>query len=406
MKHIFILGLTTAILGSCNDKKQLESTTNEIVRDTAKAETSYKPAFEEQTRAPFVKTQTPIAVDVITENLGLAWAVSNLDDNKLIITGKESGEMFIVDIANPSIPKKITGFPKVNVTSQGGLLDVIADPDYKTNRTIYWSYSEPINDDKMSDHTAIAKGTLSADETKIENVQVIYRTFPDSNSGLHYGSRFAFDKDGYLYVSIGERSSKETRPLAQDLSTPLGKILRLTKDGKPAPGNPFANTPNALPEIYSVGHRSPQSLVFDEKGQLWEIEHGPRGGDEVNLIEAGKNYGWPTITYGIEYSEETIGDGSTQKEGLEQPVYYWDPVIAPSGSEIYTGNIEEWKGNLFVGGLRTQLLGRLIIKDNKIVGEEHLLKDQNDRIRDMVTGNDGNLYVVGDKGNLYKISKK
>ena len=406
MKRIFVLGITLSALMSCNDKKENTEVTNEVERETAEAATNYKPAFEGQTRAPFVKTETPYTVDVLTENLGMAWAVTNLEDNKLIVTSKENGEMFIVDLANPSAPKKVTGFPKVNVTSQGGLLDVIADPNYKTNRTIYFSYSEPVNDDKMSDHTAIAKGTISADETKIENVQVIYRTFPNNNSGLHYGTRFAFDKDGYLYFSIGERSSIETRPLAQDLSTPLGKILRITTDGKPAPGNPFANTPNALPEIYSLGHRSPQSLVFDEKGQLWEIEHGPQGGDEVNLIVAGKNYGWPTITYGIEYSDETIGEGITQKEGLEQPVYYWDPVIAPSGAEIYTGTIEEWKGNLFVGGLKTQLLGRLIIKDNKVVGEEHLLKDQNDRIRDMVTGKDGNLYVVGDAGKLYRIAKK
>ena len=406
MKNVYILGLTAMVLASCGEKKAAETAAETVNKETSPAETSYKPAFEGQTRAEFVTTQTPYEVSVITENLGLAWAVINLPGNKLLTTDKNEGVMHIIDLNNPGKSKVVTGLPKVNVTSQGGLLDVVLDPDFETNRTIYWSFSESLNDEKMNDHTAIAKGTLSADETKVENIQIIYKTFPASNSGLHYGNRLIFDKDGYLFACFGERSSIETRPLAQDLSTPLGKIVRLTKDGKAAPENPFANTPNALPEIYSLGHRSPQSLSFNEQGQLWEIEHGPRGGDELNLIEPGKNYGWPTITYGIEYSEETIGQGITQKEGLEQPVYYWDPVIAPSGSEFYTGNIEEWKGNLFVGGLKTQLLGRLIIKDNKVVGEEHLLKDQNDRIRDMVTGTDGNLYVVGDSGKLYKIAKK
>ncbi|UYW01575.1 PQQ-dependent sugar dehydrogenase [Flavobacterium agricola] len=397
MKKTILLASALVFLISCKN----ESTEQKVIENT-----HYQPAFPGQTRAEIVTTQTPYAVDIITKNLGLAWAVTNLPNNKLLITNKEKAEMFVVDLANPDNPKKVTGFPEINLTTQGGMLDVIADPDFENNRIIYWTYAEPLHDEENNDRTAVAKGKLAVDESQVENVEVIYRTFPVSNSGLHYGNRLAFDKDGYLFVSFGERSNADMRKFSQDLSSPLGKVLRLTKDGKAAPGNPFANTPNALPEIYSLGHRNPQSLAFDAKGQLWEIEHGPQGGDELNLIKPGTNYGWPIITYGVEYSDEIIGDAITQQEGLEQPVYYWDPVIAPSGAEFYNGNIEEWQGNLFVGGLKTQLLGRLIIKDNKVVGEEHLLKDQNDRIRDMVTGADGNLYVVGDQGKLYRISKK
>ena len=407
MKNAVLLGLTAGLLASCQDKNQHAAANTENTDNDVQIENMhYQPAHSGQTRAEMATTQTPFTVDIITENLGVTWAVTNLPNNKLLLTNKENAAMHVIDLSNPSKPKKVTGFPEVNNTSQGGMLDVIADPDFANNRTIYWTYAEPLHDADQNDRTAVAKGTLSADESKVENVQVIYRTFPSSNSGLHYGNRLAFDANGYLYVSFGERSNADMRKYSQDLTSPLGKVLRLTKDGKAAPGNPFENNPEALPEIYSLGHRNPQSLAFDAQGQLWEIEHGPKGGDELNLIEPGKNYGWPIVTYGVEYYDETIGDGITKKEGLQQPVYYWDPVIAPSGAEFYSGNIDEWKGNLFVGGLKTQLLGRLIIKDNKVVAEEHLLKDQNDRIRDMVTGTDGNLYVVGDKGNLYRIAKK
>jgi len=411
MKKIALLSLSAALFMACNEKVKTntdsssETTTDTESKENSPANTTYKPAFEGQTRVDYVKTNTAYKVEVINETIGFPWAVVNLPNDKLLITEKK-GTMTIVDLKNPSVAKTITGLPKVNQIDQGGLLDVILDPDFKNNRTIYWTFSDPVNDGSKNDHTSIGKGKLTEDETKIENVEIIYKTFPSHDSGKHYGSRLAFDKAGNLYAAFGERSDKEMRKYAQDLKSPLGKIIRITTDGKAAAGNPFAANKEALPEIYSLGHRSPQSLIFDDKGQLWEIEHGPRGGDELNLVQPGKNYGWPTITYGIEYTGEKIGDGITQKEGLEQPVYYWDPVIAPSGFEFYTGNIEEWKGNLFVGGMGKQVLVRLILKDNKVVGEEHIMVDQKDRIRDIVTGTDGNLYTVGDKGKLYKISKK
>lgn len=411
MKKTILLSLFGVLLLACNDKTKTTNATETnnaaepTNKETLAANTQYKPAFEGQTRVNYVATKAEYHVEVISENIDLPWAIVNLPENKLLITNKK-GTMTVVDLNTPSVHKTVTGLPKVNHADQGGLLDVILDPNFKENRMIYWSFSNPLNDGTTNDNTSIAKGKLSADETKVENVSIIYQTFPAHNSGKHYGNRLAFDKEGYLYAAFGERSDKEMRKYSQDLKSPLGKIIRITTDGKPAPGNPFATNKDALPEIYSLGHRSPQSLIFDDKGQLWEIEHGPMGGDELNLVQPGKNYGWPTITYGNEYSEAKVGEGITQKDGLEQPVYYWDPVIAPSGMEFYTGNMEEWKGNLFVGGMVKQALVRLILKDNKVVGEEHIMLDQKDRIRDMVTGTDGNLYVVGDNGKLYRISKK
>ena len=302
------------------------------------------------------------------------------------------------------IAKKITGFPKVEDAGQGGLLDVALDPDFAQNKTIYWSFSEKQGKGNL---TSVAKGQLSADETTIQNPTVIFRATPALDSKLHFGSRLIFDKDGNLSVSAGERSILEGRKQAQWLNAGLGKVFKITKEGKPAPGNPFIGQKDAMPEIYAYGMRNPQSLDINPvTGQLWEAEFGPRGGDEVNIIEAGKNYGWPIITYGIEYSGSKIGDSIQQKEGLEQPVYYWDPVISPGGMVFYTGNgIPEWKNNLFIGGLSSMHIVRLVIENNKVVGEERLLEDKKERFRDVAQSNDV-LYAVTDGGSLYKISKQ
>ena len=225
---------------------------------------------------------------------------------------------------------------------------------------------------------------------------------------MHYGGRILFDKTGNLVISTGERSDKVTRPQAQDLKSALGKIIRITKDGQPASGNPFLNNSSARPELYSYGHRNVQGLAFHPvTGDLWETEFGPRGGDELNRIEAGKNYGWPTITYGIEYGGEKIGDAIQQKEGMEQPVYYWDPVISPSGITFYSSDsIPEWKNNLFIGGLSSTHIARLVIENNKVVGEERLLSEEGERFRDITQGKDGALYAITEGGRLYRISKK
>lgn len=369
--------------------------------ETNKPNTNYKPAFEGQTRIGAVKTTTPFEFSVITENLGKPWGIINLPDGRFLITEK-SGFMNLVS-ADGKKTSKITGLPQVDASGQGGLLDVALDPDFQTNRVIFWSYSEPFGKGNL---TSVAKGKLSQDETKIENPQVIFRATPDYKGTLHYGSRLAFDKDGNLFVSTGERSDKETRVYAIKPDNYLGKIIKITKDGKPAPGNPFIGKEGYKPEIYTYGHRNPQGLALDEKGQLWETEFGPRGGDEINLIQAGKNYGWGDVTYGLEYSGDQISGGTTQKEGTEQPVYYWDPSISPSGITFYTGTIDEWKNNLFIGNLSGQHIARIVIKNNKVVGEERLLEKENQRFRDVLNGNDGNLYAITDSGKLYKISKK
>nr|WP_314494806.1 PQQ-dependent sugar dehydrogenase [uncultured Chryseobacterium sp.] len=366
-----------------------------------KANTSYKPAFEGQTRIAPVKTATPYNVEVLNKDLGKPWGIINLPDGRFLITEK-SGFINVVSTDGKQV-SKIEGFPKVDDKGQGGMLDVALDPDFKTNNMIYFVFSEPFGEGNL---TSVAKGKLSADLKNISEVKVIFRATPSYDGDKHYGSRLQFDKDGNLFVSTGERSDKETRVYAQKTDNYLGKILKITKDGKPAPGNPFIGKDGYKPEIYAFGIRSPQGLALDENGQLWDIEMGPRGGDEINLIQPGKNYGWGDVTYGIEYSGEKINNGTTQKEGTEQPVYYWDPVVSPSGVTFYTGNIAEWKNNLFIACLSGKHINRIVFKDNKVVGEERLLLDQNERFRDVLNGTDGNLYGITDSGKLYRISKK
>jgi glucose/arabinose dehydrogenase len=281
---------------------------------------------------------------------------------------------------------------------------VALDPAYASNKMIYWSYSERQSGGNLM---AVAKGKLNEAGSTVDNAVVIFRATPALGSTLHFGSRLVFDKDGNLFVSTGERSILEGRKQAQWMNSGLGKIFKITKDGNPAPGNPFLNQPNTMPEIYAYGIRNAQSLdLHPVTGELWEAEFGPRGGDEVNIIKAGKNYGWPTITYGIEYGGGKVGDGIQQKDGMEQPVYYWDPVLSPSGMVFYRGKtIPEWENNLFIGGLNSNHIARLVIRNNKVVGEERILANLGERFRD-VAYHDGMLYAVTDGGSLYRISKK
>jgi glucose/arabinose dehydrogenase len=370
--------------------------------ETQDANSDYKPAFAGQTRIAGAKTTTPYKVEKIAENLGNPWAVAPMPDGRLLLTIK-SGIMQIL-AANGSLAKKITGLPAVEDNGQGGLLDVALDPGFTNNKTIYWSYSEKYGAGNL---TAVAKGQLNEAAGTIDNIVVIFRATPALNSSAHFGSRLIFDKDGNLFVSSGERSIPEGRAQAQKLEAGLGKIFKITPEGKPAPGNPFINQAGTMPEIYAYGVRNPQGLdIHPATGELWEAEFGPRGGDEINIIRAGKDYGWPTITYGLEYSGEKVGAGIQQKAGMEQPIYYWDPVLSPSGISFYKGNaIPEWENNLFIGGLSSTHICRLVIKDNKVVGEERLLADKKERFRDIAYDN-GMLYAVTDAGNLYRISKK
>ena len=370
--------------------------------ETKAPNTDYKPAFAGQTRITAVTTTTPYQVKILSEGLKRPWGITTLPDGRLLITEKE-GNMRIAS-QDGTLSEPITGLPKVNSASQGGLLGVTIDPDFTNNRMVYWAFSEREPDGNL---TAVAKGRLADDEKTIQNVKVIYRATPASNSAAHYGGRILFDKTGNIIFSTGERSNLETRPQAQYLNSSLGKIIRITTDGKAAPGNPFVNQGDARPEIYSYGHRNVQGLAFNPvTGDLWESEFGPRGGDEINLIRRGKNYGWPIITYSLEYNGNKIGDGIQQKEGMEQPVYYWDPVISPSGITFCSSDaIPEWKNNLFVCSLSATHIDRLVINDNKVVGEERLLAGESQRFRDITQGKDGALYAVTDQGRLYRIGK-
>lgn len=368
--------------------------------ETKDPNTDYKPAFEGQTRIGGIKTSTPYETRVLAEGLDRPWGITSLPDGRFLIT--EKGGTMRIAATDGTLSEPITGLPKVNDGGQGGLLGLTVDPSFHENRLVYWTFSEAQQGGNL---TAVAKGRLADDEKTIENARVIYRATPAHGSTLHYGSRILFDQTGNIIFSTGERSDRETRPQAQDLNSSLGKVIRITPEGQPAPGNPFEGNANARPEIYSYGHRNVQGLAFHpETGDLWEAEFGPRGGDEINRIEPGKNYGWPTITYGLEYSGAKIGDAIQQKEGMEQPVYYYDPVISPSGITFYRGRaIPEWENNLFVTALSGMHIARLRIENNKVTGEERLLVGESQRFRDIVQGKDGALYAVTDQGRLYRI---
>jgi glucose/arabinose dehydrogenase len=372
--------------------------------ETNSPNSNFQPAFEGQTRIGSVTTETPFEATVISSDLTAPWGITNLPDGRLLITQK-AGQMRIAT-SSGELSGAITGLPPVNPAGQGGLLGLCVDPDFGNNRMVYWVFSEQTSGGNL---TAVAKGRLADNESTIENPTVIYRANPADNSNAHYGGRILFDATRNLVVSTGERAWPATRALAQSVNTGLGKIVRITTDGQPAPGNPTFEESGALPELYSYGHRNPQGLAFHPTtGDLWLSEFGPRGGDEINLITPGANYGWPVITYGIDYSGEIMGDGIQQQEGMEQPVYYWDPVISPSGITFYSGNrIPEWENNLFIGALSGTHIARLVIdSDNKVVGEERLLAGESQRFRDVIQGLDNALYAITDAGRLYKIDRQ
>jgi aldose sugar dehydrogenase len=357
-----------------------------------------------QYRACAVRSDVAYDVTVVARRLEKPWAVEPLPDGNLLVTEK-AGRLRIVTPEGQAGPP-IAGLLAVDSRGQGGLLDVALSPGFATDRTIFWSFSEPRGD---GNGTSIARGTLSADRKRLENVRVIFRVEPTYEGTMHYGSRLAFGPDGMLYATFGERSVTAMRPNAQQLDGHLGKTIRITPDGAAPRDNPFAGRAGARPEIWSLGHRNVQAAAFDPQGRFWVVEHGTRGGDEVNLVQKGKNYGWPLVAYGIEYSGQPIPNQGTAAAGFEQPVYYWDPNIAPSGAQFYTGDaFPAWKGSLFVGGLASMRLVRLTIADGRVTGEEHLLADRNQRIRDVKQGIDGSLWVVtdADNGELWKITPR
>jgi len=364
-----------------------------------------RPAFAGQTRACGIRASA-VAYDVtvVARRLASPWSVEPLPDGGFLVS-ERGGRLRLVS-ADGTVGEPIVGLPAVDARGQGGLLDVALSPRFAADRTIFWSFSEPRDG---GNGTSIARGTLTADRRALTDVRVIFRVLPTYDGTMHFGSRLAFGPDGMLYATFGERSDTPMRRYAQQLDSHLGKVVRITPDGAAPPDNPFVGRAGARPEIWSLGHRNVQAAAFDAQGQLWTIEHGTRGGDELNRIEPGKNYGWPLIAYGEEYSGAAIRNEGTARAGLEQPVYYWDPVIAPSGAQFYTGTaFPAWRGSLFIGALRQQRLVRLVLEHGRVTGEEHLLVDRGRRIRDVRQGPDGALYVVtdGSDGELWKIAPR
>lgn len=366
-----------------------------------------RPAFTGQTRAPQPAEVAKIKTEVVAEGLPHLWAMEFLPDGRMLVTAK-AGALHIIGTDGKAGPE-IAGVPKVLANGQGGLLDVALAPDFETSGKIFFSFSEPRDD---GNGTSVASARLVPDDQgggTLEDVAVIFRQMPSYDGNKHFGSRLVFGPQGELYVTVGERSDAEPRVQAQDLQSGLGKVFRITQTGEAFAGNPFAGKDNAQPEIWSLGHRNLQSATLDGQGRLWTVEHGPKGGDELNRPEAGKNYGWPEVTYGVEYSGAKVGDGVTQMADTEQPVYYWDPVIAPSGMAYYDADaIPEWKGAFLVGGLVSQGVVVLHMENDRVKHEERIPLDA--RIRDVKVGPDGAVYAVteqrgGGNSTIVKLTK-
>lgn len=364
------------------------------------------PAFPGQTRAPLVSANVAFDVQTVATGLDHPWAMAWLPDGRMLVT-ERAGRLRIV-ARDGTLSAPVEGLPAVDARGQGGLLDLALSPTFAEDGLIYWTWAEPR---EGGNGTAAARGRLVDEPApRVEAVQVIWRMTPTLDSTMHFGGRLAFSPDGFLFVTTGERSIPPGRAQAQDLRSAFGKVIRIYPDGVVPKENPFSATPTDLKTIWSYGHRNIQAAAINPwTGKLWIVEHGAKGGDEVNIPRAGKNYGWPTITYGEEYSGQPIGEGVTARAGMEQPVYYWDPVIAPSGMAFYDAALfPAWKGSLFIGGLSSKKLVRLTLQGDRIVGEEWLLQDLKARIRDVRVGPDGAVYVATDDtdGKVLKLVPK
>jgi glucose/arabinose dehydrogenase len=347
------------------------------------------PGAAEQTRAPPRTTKQLFKVETFAKGLVHPWSLAFLPDGRLLVT-ERPGRLRVVG-KDGQLSAPIANVPEVQATGQGGLLDVTLSPDFASSTLVFLSFAEPRGRGLAGTAVARARLVLEGDGGRLDDVKVIFRQEPGTGGGRHFGSRLVFAPDGNLFVTVGERGDQEK---AQDLGTHYGKVVRVRPDGSLPPDNPFAGKAGAQPEIWSYGHRNIQSAALNPvTSKLWTIEHAARGGDELNIPLAGKNYGWPVITYGRDYSGAKIGEG-TAKAGMEQPVYYWDPSIAPSGMAFYTGELfPEWKGNLFVGALAGAAVHRLVLDGDSVVGEQVLLRNLDERIRDVRAGPDGALWL-------------
>ncbi|WP_375464840.1 PQQ-dependent sugar dehydrogenase [uncultured Methylobacterium sp.] len=373
--------------------------------ETAPPNTTYAPLLPNQTRAP--RPAEAARVDVATMVTGLAspWAMEFLPDGRMIVTEKAGTIRIVARDGTPG--PAVAGVPKVDARGQGGLLDIALSPDFAADRTLYVSYAEPR---EGGNGTTVARAKLAEDGRgggRLEAVKVIFRQVPTYAGDKHFGSRLVPNADGTLYVTVGERSDAVTRVQAQDLGSGLGKVFRIDADGNAPKDNPFFGSDKARPEIWSYGHRNVQAAALDGQGRLWTVEHGPRGGDELNRPRPGLNYGWPVASYGIEYSGAKLGAGLTQAPGTVQPVYYWDPVIGPCGMALYTGGLfPAWKDAFLVGGLVSGGIVVLRRDGDTVVTEERVPLDA--RIRDVRVGPDGAVYAVtdGPDGRILKLTPK
>ena len=346
--------------------------------------------------------------EVVAKGLEHPWAVAFMGDGRMLVT-ERPGRLRVVD-ANGALGEPVQGLPAIDARGQGGLLDVVVDSAFRQNRTLYFCFSEPAasgqsaQSGQSGNSTALVRARLSTDARRLEDMQVIFRQLPKVSSSAHFGCRIVEalnngKPDGTLFLTLGERFSRMQD--AQALDNHHGKVVRIGKDGSVPKDNPFVNTAGAKPEIWSYGHRNPQGAALSPDGTLWIHEHGPQGGDEINLPQPGKNYGWPVITYGENYGGGKIGEGLTAKVGMEQPLHFWVPSIAPSGMAFVTSDNygSAWRGNLLVGSLKFQYLNRIVLEGKKVVREEKLLTELNQRIRDVRQGPDGLIYVLTDASN-------
>jgi glucose/arabinose dehydrogenase len=376
--------------------KPFDTRPNENVKD--------KPLYPEQTRAPYHKT-APYKLTEITSGLHAPWALGFLPDGKFLVTEKLPGTLRVVS-PDGTIAPPVSGVDGLAAGwAQTGLFDLVLDPKFASNHRIFFTFFG--FDRGEISGIQVARATFNQAANALSDVKVIFKARPqtpnDNRSGVgsRSGGRMVMGKDGYLYITIGDRDTGGSYPwhVAQTLDTHLGKILRITQDGKAAPGNPFTGQEGAYPEIWAIGGRSQEGLSFDNDGNLWETEHGPRGGDELNLIKKGANYGWPVVTHGIDYPGNQTGDSEVARPGIEQPVYYWSPSMGPSQVAIYKGDLfPEWKNSVFVAMLRGNALERLTLQGGKIVAEEPLLSEVKMRLRDVRIGPDGAVYVLSDSG--------
>ena len=352
-----------------------------------------QPAFENQTRAPVLADDIALDQTVIADGLDHPWGLAELPDGAWLVT-ERAGNLRMVG-ADGALSDPIGGLPDIDTRDQGGLLDVTVAEDFADTRRVWISFAQPREDGKTA--TAVATGTLSADGSTLEGTQVIWQQQPAWDSTKHYGSVLVHDGQGGLFVTTGERSNPDSRVYSQNVTTTLGKVVRINPETGAPMGDP--GVAEALPEIWSWGHRNLQGAALDGQGRLWTIEHGPKGGDELNLPKAGRNYGWPRVTYGVDYSGRPIGEGITQLEGTEQPVYYWDPVIAPGQMTFYEGEMfPDWQGDLLIGGLKSNDLVRLEMEGDRVTGEARHLQGIG-RVREVEVARDGALMLLTDEDN-------